>query len=573
MNIMRPYLSKITSGIGKAFNTMKQIVVFVTVILAVVILFNYLKTGEKININEAEEMNLSEISTKIMELEKDTSENGKLSLFVYQNGMCNFYGQGCSEKYGNAENQNNGMINNVANLMSVPYEYPPASAIGWLQESVQDAGFVPATYAYSGVGFSSLSGYMHIWKLFQELSFIILVLIMITIGFLIMFRVKIGSQAEIGIQNALPRIVIVMILIAFSFPIAGFLIDMMYFILGLGVRILFDVSSPGATAAQANDLVSGYFNANMGRLYPNEINFVGLGGSMFNMAPTIVKGSVNAIGFYFIIAYVKQITTVINTVVNAMTGWSFLGSSLGNGPLFIIGALQSALLIFLFPHIPGFIIGLIFLLTLLLFIFKVFFILLSSYLKIILYIIFSPIILLFSALPGVDTIGWWFKNLIGELLAFPTVAIILMAGRAITSINNVAPKIYGHAYDFKFDFWIMHFRTSLAPQNIQPLKLPFLHGLSTTDLNALIGFGLILMIPDFIKMVKGWVGVKESGLNLGIGSFFAGAGIFTSATGAVGQIESLKTGIMGRDPMERQKGIIDFINPLSRKSKRTGAKS
>ena len=106
-----------------------------------------------------------------------------------------------------------------------------------------------------------------------------------------------------------------------------------------------------------------------------------------------------------------------------------------------------------------------------------------------------------------------------------------------------------------------------------PLKLPFLHGLSTTDLNALIGFGLILMIPDFIKMVKGWVGVKESGLNLGIGSFFAGAGIFTSATGAVGQIESLKTGIMGRDPMERQKGIIDFINPLSRKSKRTGGKS
>jgi len=569
MNIMRPYLSKITSGIGKAFNTMKQIFVFITVILAVVILFNYLKTGEKININEADEMNLTEISTKIKELEKDTSENGKLSLFVYQNGMCNFYGQGCSEKYGNAENQNNGMINNVANLMSVPYEYPPASAIGWLQESVQDAGFIPATYAYSGVGFASLSGYMHIWKLFQELSFIILVLIMITIGFLIMFRVKIGSQAEIGIQNALPRIVIVMILIAFSFPIAGFLIDMMYFILGLGVRILFDVSSPGATAAQANDLVNGYLNANMGRLYPNQINFVGLGGKMFNMAPAIMRGSVNAIGYYFIIAYVKQITTILTSFVNATTGWSILGTGTGNMTMFFVGLIQSALLILLFPHVPGFIIGLIFILTLLMFIFKVFFILLSSYLKIILYIIFSPIILLFSALPGVDTIGWWFKNLMGELLAFPTVAIILMAGRAITSINKIANP----GPDSVSETIGQLVRTSLAPQNIEPLKLPFLHGLTSADLNALIGFGLILMIPDFIKMVKGWVGVKESGLNLGIGSFFAGAGIFTSATGAVGQIESLKTGIMGRDPMERQKGIIDFINPLSRKSKRTGAKS
>jgi len=396
MNIMRPYLSKITSGIGKTFNTMKQIVVFVTVILAVVILFNYLKTGEKININEAEEMNLSEISTKIMELEKDTSENGKLSLFVYQNGMCNFYGQGCSEKYGNAENQNNGMINNVANLMSVPYEYPPASAIGWLQESVQDAGFVPATYAYSGVGFSSLSGYMHIWKLFQELSFIILVLIMITIGFLIMFRVKIGSQAEIGIQNALPRIVIVMILIAFSFPIAGFLIDMMYFILGLGVRILFDVSSPGATTAQANDLVNGYLNANMGRLYPNQINFVGLGGKMFNMAPAIVRSSVNVLGYYFIIAYIKQITTFMGNFLNGLSGITIFGNGWGDAPWAILAIVQTVLLIVLFPHVPGFIIGLIFVLTLLMFIFKVFFILLSSYLKIILYIIFSPIILILA---------------------------------------------------------------------------------------------------------------------------------------------------------------------------------
>lgn len=559
MNIMRPYLSKITSGIGKTFNTMKQIVVFVTVILAVVILFNYLKTGEKISINEADEMNLTEISTKITELEKDTSENGKLSLFVYQNGMCNFYGQGCSEKYGNAENQNNGMINNVANLMSVPYEYPPASAIGWLQESVQDAGFVPATYAYSGVGFSSLSGYMHIWKLFQELSFIILVLIMITIGFLIMFRVKIGSQAEIGIQNALPRIVIVMLLIAFSFPIAGFLIDMMYFILAIGVNVLFNAGVTGTTGSTSSDLVNGYMTASMIDLWPGNPGFFGLGHRMYGLLPKAVSWSVQGIGYIVLVQYISSVTKWFSDTVYSLDDISIASFSLGKLPRLIVQGLQLAMILFLFPKVPGIIIGIIIMLTMLLFIFKIFFILLSSYLKIILYIIFSPIILLFSAIPGIDTIGWWIRNIIGELLTFPTVAIILMTGRAITSINRLNTPDEGMI------------RVALNnPTVIEPLKLPFLHNLSSTDLNTLVGLGLILMLPDLIKMVKGWVGVKESGLNMGIGSFFAGAGIFTSATGAVGQIESIRTGIMGRGAYERQKGLIDFINPLSRNKKRTG---
>ena len=60
---------------------------------------------------------------------------------------------------------------------------------------------------------------------------------------MIMFRMKINPQTVINIENALPRIVVAMLLITFSFAIAGFLIDMMYVLIAIIISL---VSGNGA---------------------------------------------------------------------------------------------------------------------------------------------------------------------------------------------------------------------------------------------------------------------------------------------------------------------------------------
>ncbi|PIZ62582.1 hypothetical protein COY16_03850 [Candidatus Roizmanbacteria bacterium CG_4_10_14_0_2_um_filter_39_13] len=557
---MRPIATKIISVGKNAMSALKKMAIFLTVIIVVLFLFNYLSTGQKIPLEPQTELQSQAIQNMLVELESNQTDKGRLELFVYQNGFCNFLGEGCSEKYGNERYSNNGLIQKMANLIVIPYENPPASALGWAQVSMEKVGFIPSTYAYSGVGFSSLSGYMEIWKLFREISYIILVLVMITIGFLIMFRVKIGSQAEISIQNALPRIVVAMILIAFSFPIAGFLVDIMYVIMAIVVHLIFDAGIAGTTSETAGEVVDSYINGGFFKLFPPGQNWYTLGQSMYGLMPWAIRGGIQLIGYFFVVSYIKQITHFIGEFTKDISGLGVIGNIWGNLPGLAQLLIQLVIFFAVFPIIPGVILMLVMMLTALLFVFKIFFLLLSSYIKVVLYVIFSPVILMFSAIPGVNTIGWWFKNLFGELLAFPTVAMILMVGRAMATVNQInSPSGVNGLY----------IRTSLIPHYVEPFRLPFLHGISSSDLNTLIGLGLILMTPDLIKMVKGWVGVTDNGLNIGLGTFMAGAGIFTAGIGAASQIDSMKTGIMGRDPMERQKGIVDLL-PWVRKGKSPG---
>src|SRR3990172_12628792 len=65
----------------------------------------------------------------------------------------------------------------------------------------------------------------------------LLAFVMIVIGFLIMFRRQIDPHTVISIQNALPRIVLTLILITFSYAIVGLLIDLMYVILLLAYSL------------------------------------------------------------------------------------------------------------------------------------------------------------------------------------------------------------------------------------------------------------------------------------------------------------------------------------------------
>jgi hypothetical protein len=80
------------------------------------------------------------------------------------------------------------------------------------------------------LGFSALDPILETWKSFRNLAYLFFVVIFLIIGFMIMFRTKVG-QAAITAQQAIPSVIVAMLAVTFSYAIAGFMIDIMYVVM------------------------------------------------------------------------------------------------------------------------------------------------------------------------------------------------------------------------------------------------------------------------------------------------------------------------------------------------------
>jgi len=69
------------------------------------------------------------------------------------------------------------------------------------------------------------SGISNIWAKFRDLAYLFFVVVMIVIGFMIMFRSKLGGQTLVTLGNTIPNVIVGLILVTFSFAIAGLVID------------------------------------------------------------------------------------------------------------------------------------------------------------------------------------------------------------------------------------------------------------------------------------------------------------------------------------------------------------
>ncbi len=77
----------------------------------------------------------------------------------------------------------------------------------------------------SGYDDISNTGISEIWSFTRNIAYLGFVIIMIVVGFMIMFRNKLGGQTLVTLGNTLPRIVVSLVLVTFSFAIAGIIID------------------------------------------------------------------------------------------------------------------------------------------------------------------------------------------------------------------------------------------------------------------------------------------------------------------------------------------------------------
>lgn len=241
-----------------------------------------------------------------------------------------------------------------------------------------------ASFGPGGLGFTSLAPVLQLWTISRNLAYLIFAIIFVVVGIMIMLRVKIDPKTAATIQNSLPKIIFALILVTFSYAIAGFLIDLMYVALALIIALM---------------------NSVMGSQGPNLQTL--LSGSIFNFVADpngLWKSGTSAAA------------AVGNIVDNVLTGgygsstigkaFGFLGSSLA----FVVIAI--AILVALF---------------------RTWLTLLGAYVNIIMSVIGAPLMLMMDAIPGQNQFGNWIRSMLSNLLVFPLVTILLAVGQAIVT--------------------------------------------------------------------------------------------------------------------------------------------
>jgi hypothetical protein len=211
------------------------------------------------------------------------------------------------------------------------------------------------------------------------MTYFFLILAIVAMAFMVMFRVRISPQTVITVQSALPKIIVALLLITFSYAIAGFLIDIMYIVIGLIASIL----------AGSGLLSSGDF------------------GTVFNELAT--RTALDFMFSYFLGFIIISLFVLFS---NAISIIQLIGIGMA-------GSLApSALLILL-------ILIVIILIIMLVLTFKIWFMLIKSFVSVLLLTIVGPIQILLGVF-GYGGFGGWVRNMASHLAVFPVAAVMFL---------------------------------------------------------------------------------------------------------------------------------------------------
>lgn len=271
--------------------------------------------------------------------------------------------------------QNHNALATTGNMIAMMYAHPPASGIEYFAQQINKINPLKPAYAQTGtIGFNALAPVQALWTQFRNISYVGFVIVFIVIGFMIMFRAKVSAQTVATLQDSIPRIVIALILVTFSYALVGLMIDLMFVILNVAVNALTPVIQPD----RANKIIF-------------EKNII-----------TTITGSWGSI-----------VGSTSKAVENIMNNVSIGGKIL---EIITFGTIN---------HIAGLVVGV----AALFIMFKIFFMLLMAYVSIIVYTVFAPFMLLFQALPGNNGAVGWLKQIVANLSVFVAVALmVLFAG-------------------------------------------------------------------------------------------------------------------------------------------------
>jgi hypothetical protein len=457
----------------------------------------------------------SEEDLNIFQVNKDNVEGTAASLSCAITGCQTSDGKSLSDT---------SALQSVGSAIAYTLSAPPAHTGEYIADVLKNANLVPQAYA-QGLGFSSLSPVLVVWKAFRNMAYFVFILIFIIVGFMIMFRSQIDHQTVVTVQAALPKMVVTLLLITFSYAIAGFIVDLMYLTIyaSIGLFEVYGILKQGG-ANQALDALMG-------------LSLLDLGIWFFAGPDTISGGAANA----------------VSAIVQGLIGipsWPF-------------------------DWLVDTIAYLIIAVAVLIAMFRTFFALLQAYIGIIMGVIFAPIQLLFNALPNGNTFGPWLKGIIANAALFPVIAIMIIIGAYLVGedsdpglgINIPETNFWGSGSGR--DAGAGGFVPPLITAKGENLGLNDSEEFGPKNIRAIIGLGFIMLLPEIAKVVKKALGAEDSGLGeMAVAGLQKGQGVVSRQFGVIGGFSKTVAGgltssvLQGAGGAIWQNAILPRVEPM-----------
>jgi hypothetical protein len=395
-----------------------------------------------------------------------------------------------------------GALKTISTYIAAVYQHPPASFQTYYADLKSNFLSKPA-YAQGGTGFTGLQPILPVWKAFRNITYSLSAIIFVILGLMIMFRVKISPQAVLTIQAAIPKVVTTLILITFSYAIAGLIIDLSYLIIALVL-----------TTLQASGLSIG------GQTIPDITN-----ASFWDM-------------FQLMYRALPMFTLVIIPTLLGLTIGGLLGGTVGItiGTLVLPGAGTVAGGILAGALGAGFgaaLITLVVMIIIAIWLIKFFFGVVKCYVQVILKIILAPLEIGIGAFPGqTGGFGNWLKGLVANLAVFPISILFMVIVNAIIEATQHQGAMWAPAL--------------VSGDN----KLNgIVAGVSGGFIPVVIGFGAVMMLSKLPELIPQAVfAIKPSPFGTAIGE-----------TGIPGSIQSAAYSTASRafiDDKEAPTGVI-----------------
>lgn len=353
-----------------------------------------------------------------------------------------------------------GGIIGISNQIIASTFTPMASGIEYIAQVKNNFLGKPA-YAANQTGFEGLKSIMNLWKMFRNVVYIFISLIFVAIGIMIMLRIKISPQATITIQSSIPKIISTLILITFSYAIAGLCIDIINLFQAFAISLLFN----GLGKNPSESLFTPNWSTPFRYIIENIQSALNLSpydfSSLNNLDFNGVKSLINRLAPTSIIA-------LLGGIIGGITG-TFANPGLGTAIGFLTGSVGITLILNLIITI---------------YLIKFIFSLAKCYISVLLKIIFAPFELLLGAFPN-SKIGFssWITGIFANITVFPISLIFLILANIIIDIIGGSSGLWA---------------PSLVTDSGYSWFLPIIIGIASIALLS----KLPVLIPEFIYQIK-----------------------------------------------------------------------
>ena len=395
-----------------------------------------------------------------------------------------------------------GILGIATSAIAVLYS-PPRFHVGdYVAYLRNNLSIVKPTYAAGNSGFDQLTPIMKLWIAFRNVTYLLFVIVFVVIGFAIMLRAKIDPRTVMTIENQIPKIIVALILVSFSYAIAGVVIDVMWLMTYVTIN-LFGSLDPSIQVQTVTQNISQSPLAFLNNVAPGGV--IGLilqpASAVYDIIVPLVKNVLDAFPLSIILGalpcWFSIIGNFISNPLNAVG--SALGHLIGIGgsATDALGQCASDGMIALTAGIGGVIAFLIFAFALAFALFRMWFSLLKSYALFLIYAILGPIFIMMGVLPGTKiNFDNWFRHLLAYSLVFPFAIGTILLGKVLTDVytsSNVGfvPPLIG------------------VTQN------------TVSPIGPLIGFAIILLIPQALTMLQDALSAPDIKYLPGLGQMLA----------------------------------------------------